>query len=154
VQAISAWRAAQIPAAGSGGTASKEGGGWLHGIGAAVMTMSEDGGAGGRDRCSENVGGGQQAQGGWRKGGINGALKVAAIAVGAYEPVGSFRFIYSIAHHASSPGELAAGERETKGRVQNKERMAWKIHLEKRQTANKNGNTQKYKGVELAGDGS
>jgi len=121
VQAISAWRVAQTSAANSGSTARKEEGGWLRGIGAAVMTMSEDGGAGGRGRCNEDMGGGQQAQGGWRKGGINGALKVAASAVGAYEPVGSFRFIYSIAHLASSPGEQAAGERETKGGVQNKE---------------------------------
>ncbi len=142
LQALSAWRASQTAPNGEGigvagwwelfkrggeGEGEEEGEGEGEG-GAFVSASCEGPGAGGEERGQEG------SQTGQRCGVVNAALNVAARVVGDYQPVGSFRFVYTVPGDPASPGcghyiRISKSEDETHRLLQLDLGLIWFIYL-------------------------
>ena len=118
------------PAAGSNG----HGPSWLRGALAAGASVAMGGGGGGGGVGDGSGGGGEEGRGAPCGKGVNAALNIAASIVGSYQPVGSFRFVYSMGGDASSPGSgnfirLAESTEETMRLLQLETSLVWFTHL-------------------------
>ena len=124
LKALSKWRASQTAPNGEGGGAV----GWWE-VGAAFVSGSCEGAdAVGSEQAGEGCG---RAQ---RPGGVNAAINLAAGVVGTYQPVGSFRFVYTVPGDSSSPGcghyiRLSESEDETLRLLQLEANLVWFTYL-------------------------